>query len=375
MTERPVTERSVTAAVARQPGKPFSIETLRLSGPAPDEVLVKIKGVGICHTDLVIRDTELPPSLPAVLGHEGAGVVEEVGTAVTTVRKGDAVVLSFASCGACRSCGEGYPGYCDEAGALNYAGARRNGDSALRDDRGPIASHFFGQSSFASYAVAYERNLVPVPESAPLPLLGPFGCGIQTGAGTVLNVFRPNAGAALLVTGGGAVGLSAVMAAKIAGCATIVVSDPLPQRRALALELGASDVHDPGAEPLRKRIKSIVPEGVDYALDTTGRPAVMEDAFKALAKRGVLASVGIASDKAPALSIPINTLMSTGKRVVGVIEGDAVPSQFIPELLKHHRAGNFPFEKMITAYPFREINDAIEDQISGRCVKPVLLME
>lgn len=368
-------ERHVTAAVARQPGKPFSIETLRLSGPAPDEVLVKIKGVGICHTDLVIRDTGLPPSLPAVLGHEGAGVVEEAGTAVTTVRKGDAVVLSFASCGACRSCGEGYPGYCDEAGALNYAGARRNGASALRDDRGPIASHFFGQSSFASYAVAYERNLVPVPESAPLPLLGPFGCGIQTGAGTVLNVFRPNAGAALLVTGGGAVGLSAVMAAQIAGCTTIVVSDPLPQRRALALELGATNVHDPGAEPLRKRIKSIVPEGIDYALDTTGRPAVMEDAFKALAKRGVLASVGIASENDPALNIPINMLMSAGKRVVGVIEGDTVPSQFIPELLKHHRAGNFPFEKMVTAYPFHAINDAVEDQISGRCVKPVLLME
>jgi aryl-alcohol dehydrogenase len=321
----------------------------------------------------VVKDSDLPPSLPAVLGHEGAGIVEKMGAAVTKVRQGDPVVLSFASCGACRFCGDGYPGYCDKAGQLNYAGARHNGESALRDAAGPIASHFFGQSSFATYVVADESCIVPVPAGAPLELLGPFGCSIQTGAGTVLNVFQPDDGASILVAGCGAVGLSAVMAARIAGCRVIVASDPMPERRNLALELGASHAHDPKYDSLRDVINTHAPGGVEFAFDTTGRPAVMQAAIKALAKRGVLASVGIASPEEPTLGISINGLMSGGRRIIGVIEGDSTPSEFIPELIRLHLDGNFPFEKMVSTYPFADINQAIDDQKNGRCVKPVLL--
>ena len=366
-------QRNVIAAVAREAGKPFSIERLVLDGPNPDEVLVKIKGVGICHTDLVVKDTRFPPSLPAVLGHEGAGVVEAVGENVADISIGDRVVLTFASCGRCHCCKGGAPAYCDSAAALNYAGARRNGESALSDRESPLASHFFGQSSFATHAVVYARNIVKAPADAPLALLGPFGCSIQTGAGTVLNVLKPPADASILITGAGAVGLSAVMAAALAGCAPIIVSDPMHARRASALDFGATHIHDPNEAPLRETVKSIAPGGVNFAIDTTGRREVLETGVDALSKRGVLASVGIAPDENPRFEISINRLLSFGRRIIGVIEGDSDPKQLIPTLLDHHRAGRFPFEKMIATYPLENINDAVRDQAVGRCIKPVLL--
>ncbi|MEM1103236.1 MAG: NAD(P)-dependent alcohol dehydrogenase [Pseudomonadota bacterium] len=371
-------QRRVTAAVARNPGAPFSIEGLFLNGPAPNEVLIRIAATGLCHTDLTVKDAPIPPALPAVLGHEGAGIVEAIGPAAQEeapeLKIGDRVVLSFASCGVCPSCHASEPGYCNDGAQLNYAGRRADGECALHDGAIPIASHFFGQSSFATYACVYPRNIIPAPSHVPIELLGPFGCSILTGAGTVMKALDAQPGSSLLITGGGAVGLSAVMAGKLRDCATIIVSDPIAARRAMAKDLGATHVHNPEDGPLRDAVYGITQRGVDRALDTTGRPDVLEACANVLAKRGALASLGIASGKAQAFQVKINALMSLGRRVMGVIEGDSDPQELIPLLLEHHRRGAFPFEKLITNYPLEEINQAVADQAAGLCVKPVLVM-
>ena len=172
---------AVTAAVVRQKGGPFTLEQLRLEEPHADEVLVRVVATGMCHTDMVVRDQVYPVPQPIVLGHEGAGVVEKVGANVVKVRPGDHVVLTFMSCGRCRLCEQGRPNNCENFNAHNFSGGRADGTGSLRDERGSIHDHFFGQSSFSTFAVANERNVVKVPKDAPLELLGPLGCGIQTG--------------------------------------------------------------------------------------------------------------------------------------------------------------------------------------------------
>jgi aryl-alcohol dehydrogenase len=235
----------IKAAVVRQQGGPFSIESLSIAEPRADEVLVKIVGVGVCHTDLVCRDQYFPVPLPCVFGHEGSGIVEQVGEGVTKVKSGDHVVLSFSSCHECPNCIAGKPGYCHQLYQHNFLGTRPDGSSAWTKGGEKVHAHFFTQSSFGTYALARERNTVKVSREAPLWLLGPLGCGVQTGAGAVINSLRPQAGTTIAIFGAGTVGLSAVMAAHLCGCSRIIAVDPVAARRELALELGATHVIDP----------------------------------------------------------------------------------------------------------------------------------
>lgn len=364
----------IRAALVRTPGEEFTIETLTLSELRPDEVLVKIVATGLCHTDLVVRDQVLPVPLPAVLGHEGAGIVEEVGSGVTALRPGDHVILGFAACRSCPSCDQGEPAYCRDFAALNFGGHREDGSTCLHDAAGPVSSHFFGQSSFATHAIAAARNLVKVPETAPLALLGPLGCGIMTGAGAVLKALKVQAGESVLVTGAGPVGLSAVMAAAAAQASVIIVSDPLESRRAMALELGATHALDPAEGALPDLVRSIVPLGVNAMLDTSGASAVIEAGLGALGTLGRLAMVGVPRSPDAAISLNILHMLSLGIQVSGVTEGNADPQSFLPELLELHAAGRFPFDRMITTYPLDQINQAVADQHAGRCVKAVLTM-
>src|SRR5580693_4370229 len=207
------------AAVVREKGGRFALERVCLDEPRPDEVLVRIRGVGMCHTDLVARDQYFPVPLPAVLGHEGAGVVEAVGSAVTKVAPGDHVVLSFASCGACANCRQGAYAYCDDLYGRNFSGARPDGSRTCCDADGHrIGGSFFSQSSFATRALATERNVVKIPSDVPVELMGPLGCGIQTGAGAVMNALRPKAGESIAIFGAGSVGMAAALAARVVGC-------------------------------------------------------------------------------------------------------------------------------------------------------------
>ena len=364
----------IKAAVATGPGEPFQLRTVDLDDPRDDEILVRVAGVGVCHTDLVFQGAGLIAG-PVVLGHEGAGIVERVGASITKVSPGDRVAISFRSCGACPRCDRGDPAYCHTMPQLNYTGARPDGATALSLDGTPIGSNFFGQSSFATHVLTYERNVVKAPLDIRLETLGVIGCGVQTGAGGVMRSLACEAGSTLLITGGGPVGLSAVMGAKIQGCQTIILVEPHASRRALALEFGATHVIDPAVEPdLAAAVRAIIPIGVDYALDTTGLPAVHSAVMAAMAPKGVFGLVGVAPPGA-ALPGEVNAAMSLGLTVKGIIEGDSDPDTFLPILMEHHRRGELPFDRMITTFPFDKINEAIAAQHRGECVKIVLLMD
>ncbi|MDB4893826.1 MAG: S-(Hydroxymethyl)glutathione dehydrogenase, partial [Firmicutes bacterium] len=259
------------AAVVRKAGGPFEVTDVTIEAPRADEVLVRIVAVGMCHTDIVVRDQLYPVPLPAVLGHEGAGVVERVGNDVTKVAPGDHVVLTFAFCGKCDMCQSGHPSYCREFFDRNFGGHRPDGSTAIRQNGEAVHSHFFGQSSFGTFAIAHERNVVKVRKDVPLELLGPLGCGIQTGAGAVLRALRVPAGGSFVTFGAGAVGLSAVMAARLSGVTTIIAVDTKPNRLELALELGATHTVNGMEENAVDAVKRITGgQGVQYSLESTG---------------------------------------------------------------------------------------------------------
>lgn len=364
----------VTAAIVPAPGADFVIETLQIEQPRDDEVLVEIAGVGLCHTDLVFRDQFVPIPTPVVLGHEGAGVVRAVGAAVTGVRPGDSVIVGFSSCGHCPRCDSGLPSYCREFPALNYAGARPDGSTALSKDGAPVASHFFGQSSFASHVVTPARNVVKVDASGlDLRVLGPLACGLQTGAGSVLRSLDCPPGSTIAIFGGGPVGLAAVMAAGLRGCGRIVLVEPMANRRALGLEFGATEVIDPANGDVAAAIRALLPDGVDFALETSGREDVMAAALGALASRGMLGLVGVPATAESTLPLNIAGMITFGHRVIGIVEGDSDLQGFIPELVALHRAGQFPFDRLVRTFPLAEINQAIAAQARGDCVKAVLV--
>ncbi|ROS32094.1 NAD(P)-dependent alcohol dehydrogenase [Amycolatopsis thermoflava] len=365
----------ITAAVATEIGGTFELQRLTLADPAPGEVVVEIAGVGLCHTDLAAKDGHLPFPLPGVFGHEGSGVVTAVGDGVTKVAVGDKVVLSFDSCGECRECRRDEPAYCQNFMAYNFGGARQDGSSPLTREGEPVGSAFFGQSSFATHALARERNVVKVPDDSPLAVLGPLGCGVQTGAGAVLNSLDCQPGESLLVLGGGSVGLSAVLAGVVRELSRIIVVEPHAARRDLALSLGATDVIDPADGPLPEQVRAIVPDGVDHAIDTTGIAAVLQDAMLALAHRAKVGIIGVPADPEAALALNLIQAQVLGVRVMGIVEGDSDPDVFVPQLLQLHRSGRFPFDKLVTTMPFNRINEAVAAQHRGDAVKIVLVPE
>lgn len=364
----------ITAAIARPGAGMFEIAPAHLAAPQTDEILIRVQAVGLCHTDLVFREIA-PFGIAAVLGHEGAGIVEQVGRDVTKVRPGDRVALTFRSCGACRRCVEGHPATCEQFVPLNYGGVRADGSACLHEPSGArLASNFFGQSSFATHAIAYERNVVKLDDDIPFDVAAPMGCGFQTGAGSVLNMFHCGPEDRLVIAGGGAVGLSAVMAARLRACREIVLIEPIASRRDLALELGATRVIDPTASPLDSTAAWAGQDRFDFALDTTGRPDILEALLEALAAGGTLGCVGVGSmDARPPGNL--NSMITHGHRIVGIVEGDSDPDSFIPTLIRHWRDGGLPFDRLVTRYPFARINDAVADQHAGRCIKVVLTLD
>lgn len=362
----------ITAAVTRQPHQPFSLETLDLDEPREPEVLVEIRGVGLCHTDIAARDGVYGLPYPGVLGHEGSGVVVAVGSGVTSVAVGDPVALSFGSCGECRTCTTDRPAYCEHFTEHNYIGSRPDGSNALSLDDEPVHGHFFSQSSLATHAVAHERNVVKVDTELDVALLGPLGCGIQTGAGAVMNSMACRAGSALVVLGAGPVGLAAVMGGVLQECGSIVVVEPVTSRRELAHSLGATATVDPLDGTLADSLAEALPQGADYVFDTTGRVDVITAAIGATAVNAVVGLVGVPADFSVDLPVNIVATMQKGLTVRGIVEGDSDPQVFIPELLRHHAAGRFPFDRLITLFPLTDINAAVEAQHKGEVTKVVL---
>lgn len=362
----------ISAAVVQEVGAPFTFSDVDLQAPAPDEVVVQIAGAGICHTDIAVQHGHLPFPLPGVLGHEGSGTVVDVGRNVRTVTVGDQVAISFNSCNTCSRCAKGEPAYCHNFLEYNFGGSRPDGSSGLISAGTKLGANFFGQSSLASHALAHERNVVKLPPGAPVELVGPLGCGIQTGAGAVLNSLDVQPGSTVVITGSGAVGLSAVMAAVVRDAASIIAVDLHETRRVLATELGATQVIDPQAGPLADQIREIAPAGVDYAIDTTAVTPVVEQLLASLGIRGMLGLIGVPADPQAVFSIGLFQAPLLGLTIRGIVEGDAEPQTFIPYLLDLHGQGKFPFDKLITTMPLSQINEAVEAQHRGEVLKAVL---
>ena len=365
----------IQAAVTESKGAPFEIKRLELGDLRADEVLVRVVASGICHTDLIIRDQWYPVPLPAVLGHEGAGVVEAVGSGVTKVGVGDHVAMSYGSCGSCSKCQSGEPWVCHDFFGRNFGACRPDGSTALAIDGRVIHSHFFGQSSFATFSVATERNVVRLDPDVPLEIVAPFGCGIQTGAGAVLRAFRPEAGASIAVFGTGTVGLSAVMAARVAGCTTIIGVDVRPSRLELALELGATDVVDAGStDPVEFVRAATGGVGADFSIDATGIPSVLQQAVYCTGPGGICGLIG-APPFGTEVSLDVNLMLAMGRTLCGIVEGQSIPDVFLLRLIELWRQGRFPVDRMMTPYSFEDIDRAARDAQDGVVVKPVLRME
>ena len=311
-----------------------------------------------------------------MLGHEGAGVISAVGPGVHDLAVGDRVAMSYASCGACAKCRAGRPMYCAEFFARNFMAQRPDGSTALQRGGHPLHSQFFGQASFATQAVCDHRSVARIDAAIPFELLAPIGCGIQTGAGAVLNVLRPGPSSSLVVLGAGAVGMSAVMAARLVGCGTIIAVDLVPARLELARELGATHAIDgAGAgEDIVERVREITGGGAHFSLECTGNPQVLRRAVDMLgsdATCGVMGAPPFGTD----VGLDVNELIALGRRVRGIVEGESIPQVFIPQLVELWRQGRFPIDRLVSTFRFDEINDAVAAMETGQVIKPVVLFD
>jgi aryl-alcohol dehydrogenase len=360
-----------TVAVSGPDGDKFELREVEVGAPRADEVVVQIASSGICHTDIASHHGLFGTRKPVVLGHEGAGTVIEVGSAVTSVAVGDSVVLTMSGCGTCAICISGDPAHCSKIYELNMAGGRLDGSSAY--EGGDVISHFGRQSSFATISVVPEPSVVVVPPGSDLHLIGPLGCGLMTGAGAVLNVLRITPGSRVAVFGAGAVGLAAVMAARICGASTIIAVDVFANRLELAEQVGATHVVTAGSDTTLEEVRDLSAGGVDYSVEASGHPAGLEQAVDSLGYRGVCAVVGTAAGAKG--SFDWAPFQIKGATIRGVVLGDAIGKLFVSSMLDYHAKGMFPFERFVTTYAFADINQAVEDSEAGRTVKPVLVMD
>ena len=364
-----------TAAVVASRGAALTIEQLDLGESAPGEISVRIAATGICRTDLHIRDGEYPiPDFPVVPGHEGAGVVTAVGSAVADVRVGDHVLLTYPFCGKCPNCVRGSMAYCEHGFELSFAGARLDGSSGWRlgDDGTRVNGHIFQQSSFASHTLATANSAVILDRDLPFSLAPGFGCGVSTGAGSVLNVMDLRPGSWLAILGAGTVGLAALMMARHLGVQQIIAVDTNPRRLETAGELGATHTVDASDREARGAIRRLTGRGADYIFDTTGHPGVVASALESLAMTGTVVMAG-AAPVGTRTSLDMSSLLN-GRAVRGTIQGDAEARKLVPHLIELYEQGRFPVDRLVSNYRFADIHRAIADMENGRVIKPVLQM-
>jgi aryl-alcohol dehydrogenase len=356
----------IKAAIIYKPNEPYVIEEVDLAEPKAHEVLVKVVASGVCHTDYLLASGQMSKIYPVVLGHEGSGIVEKVGDQVTDFAPGDKVAMSFSYCGECYPCVTGRPYECEQSGRLNFGGRSYDGTTRLTKD-GLELSNFFNQASFATYSVTHVHNLVHMPDDVDIRLPGPLGCGIQTGAGAVLNALKPEPGSSLVVVGCGGVGMSALMAAKISGCYPLIAVDTVDSRLDLAMELGATHaINAKKLEPI-PAVKDITGgKGAHYAVNASGTGSTARMALECTNTFGKLAVIGGGGEC---------TYNFIGARTItGITEGRSIPWEFIPQLIHFYQRGLFPFDKLIKFYDFEDINAAANDSLSGVTIKPVLVM-
>ncbi|MFC6154789.1 NAD(P)-dependent alcohol dehydrogenase [Nocardioides yefusunii] len=366
----------ITALVVEEKDAPFTVQEVDLAEPGRGEVRLKIVAAGVCHTDAITREGDMPMPFPSILGHEGAGVVEAIGEGVTQVAVGDKVIIGWPSCGECRNCMDGEPRYCLRTGEALVSGRRFKGEqagtSAYSRDGVELNGHFFGQSSFATHSIVSADALVVVPANTPVELMGPLACGLATGAGAVLNEAKPGLGDSILVAGVGAVGLAAIMAARNSGVTKIIAVDLHDSRLELAKEFGATHTVNSGQRDVVEAVAEITGSTVDYAFDCTGVIPVIEKIAECVGMLGTLVLIGGAPAGASFSLDHLTTLW--GKRVIGVLGGGGRSGQLIPALIELYEQGRFPFDKLVKFYEMDQIEEALADSKSGAVIKPILRM-
>jgi Zn-dependent alcohol dehydrogenase len=363
----------IRAAVLERTGGPQRVVELDLEEPRAGEVRVRLHASGVCHSDQNAIDGTAETPCPAVLGHEGAGVVEAVGTGVTRVRPGDHVALSWApSCGECEECLRDLPQLCSSAWPAMGAGGLLDGTTRLSRDGAPV-HHYSFISSFAEATVVPERSCVPIPDDVPFAIAGIVGCAVTTGTGAVWRTAGVRPGERVAVVGCGGVGLSAVLGAAAAGASTIIAVDAQPAKLDVARELGATEavLWAGSAEATAEAVRE-ASGGVDYAIEATGRPEAMVAAFLSTRPRGAAVMIGIPRADAvvslPALSIP-----RMERRVLGSLYGSSRPERDFPLTLELYRRGRLPLDKLVShRLPLDDIDRAFELLRSGDAVRVVL---
>ncbi|KRM65613.1 GroES-like protein [Ligilactobacillus agilis DSM 20509] len=364
----------IKAAVVPEVGAQFEIrDNIDLHEVGPTDLQIHMVASGICHSDEAIRKGDASLGYPVILGHEGAGIVEKVGSEVKNFEVGDHVILSFYSDGTCDNCLKGMPTKCRSYAQYNLSGVRADGEDHFQEN-GQHISDMFNQSSFTTTTVVDQRNAVKIDKSFDLRKVGPLGCGYVTGSGTVLNTLKPKPGDTIAVFGTGAVGLAAMMAGRISGCIKVIAIDIVPERLELAKELGATHTINSKQEDAVAKIKELTGGyGVDWTVDTTGLPAVIKNAIAALAQGGTCAAIAVTPHLIELSTW--NDLCVDDKKVVGVNMGDSIPQIDIPRLLEFYKLGWFDFDKTEKFYDFEEINQANADSVSGKTIKPVLIID
>lgn len=364
----------IKAAVVPEVGAQFEIrDNIDLHEVGPTDLQIHMVASGICHSDEAIRKGDASLGYPVILGHEGAGIVEKVGSEVKNFEVGDHVILSFYSDGTCDNCLKGMPTKCRSYAQYNLSGVRADGEDHFQEN-GQHISDMFNQSSFTTTTVVDQRNAVKIDKSFDLRKVGPLGCGYVTGSGTVLNTLKPKPGDTIAVFGTGAVGLAAMMAGRISGCIKVIAIDIVPERLELAKELGATHTINSKQEDAVAKIKELTGGyGVDWTVDTTGLPAVIKNAISALAQGGTCAAIAVTPHLIELSTW--NDLCVDDKKVVGVNMGDSIPQIDIPRLLEFYKLGWFDFDKTEKFYDFEEINQANADSVSGKTIKPVLIID
>jgi alcohol dehydrogenase len=363
---------SVTEGRPYTASKPLCIEEVELPGPRPGELLVRIEAAGVCHSDLSVVDGSRIRPLPMALGHEAAGVVEEVGAGVRDVEPGDSVVMTFVpSCGHCTECASGRPALCVPAAAVNGSGDLLHGPALLRDAQGNRIHHHLGVSAFAQRAVVARESAVRLPADVPLATAALFGCAVLTGVGAVLNTAAVRPGQTVAVFGLGGVGLAAVMGASLAGAARVIAVDPFEAKRKVALDVGATEVWDP--DQADERIRDLTDGGVDVAFEAAGVAAVLEAAFRATRRGGVTVAMGLPHPERR-LDLPALAIAGEGRTLVGSYMGSAAPERDVPRYIALWRAGRLPVDALHTAtLPLAEINRAFEALAAGDAIRQILL--
>lgn len=351
-------------------GGALAVAELELASPGIGELLVRVEAAGICHSDLSVVDGSRPRPLPLALGHEAAGVVEEVGPGVDDVAPGDHVVLTFVpSCGACAECGAGRPAMCGSAAAANAEGRLLAGGRRLSRDGEPV-HHHLGVSAFSERVVVARGSAVVVPESVPFEIAALCGCAVLTGVGAVLETAHVRPGESVAVFGLGGVGLSALMGAVLAGAQPVIGVDPIPEKRELALELGADAAFEPAEAELA--IRELTGGGARYTIETAGRVDVLESAYRAAGRGGVTVTVGL-PDPSRMVTLPAASFVAEGRTLVGSYMGSTVPQRDIPRYLELWAAGRLPVERLNSgSISLEQVADGFDRLADGHVLRQVV---